>query len=221
VVIIPRPVVPTATIPIPTIPRQTVPVVTQTAAPPIPTVRIPINVRPFVPPPAEAPRARSPRRMVAPGTPPSPRTLTPPSPRAITLPQIPAPTIRLPTVVRTPSPPTRVIAYVGERPIFEPHGVPAVPAPTGERTTANALRTRVQNIPQGKVLNVSNIRADGTGARIMNERIPGRTNFRGIQGIPIVSNNSQAFITAMSLLYDNYYEILPFILQLQGQYPGW
>ena len=61
-----------------------------------------------------------------------------------------------------------------------------------------SILDKIQTLPEGKVLNVSNLKPNGTGARIMKE-----TNskiFKGTPRLKIVSDNLDTYILAISMI---------------------
>ena len=78
------------------------------------------------------------------------------------------------------------------------------------------LHSAIRNAAdQGKVLDVSKIKENGTGARIGARPSGSGTTRRSVQGMPVVSNNYEAYRRAMSILGQEY---LPYADQFLAAY---
>ena len=87
----------------------------------------------------------------------------------------------------------------------------------------NKLHIALAHATGDKVLDVSNLREDGTGARTMPRRPPTFTGKIGLTRYPLVSNNYATYRRAFELLYNQEPEILhPIEIEmLRRAYPNW
>jgi hypothetical protein len=83
-----------------------------------------------------------------------------------------------------------------------------------EQRIAAGLIHKINNLPPGKVLDVSNMRDNGMMLRTINQPTA-RSNKRGIPGVPIVSDNADRYIKAFEWIYgiDKRYEYMYYIAQ--------
>lgn len=137
------------------------------------------------------------------------------SPPTFSPPRVPSPT-RLPpqlSPVRTPSPAAGAV--------LPPQLSPRV----ARRVTLEDLRDKVRNLDDRHVLDVSNLSANGTGARIVPVPKTNRSGRLWIEGVPIISNNSATYLMALRAVYgpaaENDESIRRALAQLRAANPNW
>lgn len=89
------------------------------------------------------------------------------------------------------------------------------------RGKVKPLLTKISELTEGKVINVSGILSDGSNTKSMPAPKPGaRTKFVGTDNLPIVSDNVDSYILAVSMLpggVDQYQNDIELVKQLLGQ----
>jgi hypothetical protein len=62
----------------------------------------------------------------------------------------------------------------------------------------NSILSKIENLAYGKVLNVSKLQSNGTGARVMQQTKGGK--YKGTPNLPIVSDNLESYILAINMI---------------------
>lgn len=73
------------------------------------------------------------------------------------------------------------------------------PALELEKGRGKSLFEKIQDLPEGKVLDVSNLKANGTGA-VVRDRPSGRTKKYGSSTLPLISSDLEHFVLAVQML---------------------
>lgn len=134
-------------------------------------------------------------------------------------PQLTVPTVQVSpqfTVPRVPSPesPRLTVPTVQVSPRLLPRAAPSPPqvnpyftipvnpvTPTLSPTRGPSLAEKVNRLGPGYVLDVSNLAANGTGARVVLAPRTSRSGNIGIPDIPVISNNSANYARALEEIY--------------------
>jgi hypothetical protein len=149
-----------------------------------------------------SPRVPSPQVTVRPPSPrvPSPRAPSPrvPSPRA--------PSPRVTVAVRPPSPrvPSPRVAVVAQQTV----AVPAAKSPKQTKVTLTPQQRLAaaynKSQADGKLLDVSKLANDGTGYKSAKPPKTARGTKKGINPVPVISDNYQAYALAMAMLGEGF-----------------
>lgn len=73
------------------------------------------------------------------------------------------------------------------------------------------IKSLIDRLPVGKVLDVSAMQNNGAGIRTIQKPVQGRTAYFSVEGLPIVSTNFENYSRAIQLLGPGYEQFLNYV----------